>query len=438
MPPEHPLLESLPAMRPLVRESWQRSLDALATPAGIAPPVVWESRELQDFRRDHPLAAIMPVITKLLVEPSYDTGLLIAVGDEHGRLLWVEGDSAARRNGENINFATGTDWSEPVAGTSAPGTALVLGKSVQISGDEHFNPAVHSWSCTAVPLRDPDSGAVLGVVDITGGAEAVGANTLSLVLASVAAAEAQLRIERLERPAEQERRKWMTPTASTAAGSGTASSATGLTATTGSTSQPVSKKPLYRDSLQILGRDQGLLHVAGQAVTLSERHTEILAMLALHPEGLSAEELTDKVYPEGTSLTSIRAEMVRLRKLLQSTAPTLVPQSRPYRLPRALVVDAEQVRNYLDRGAHRLALNIYRGEVMPRSLAPAIEAIRNRVSVQLREAILADASPEALLGYLQLPQAADDVEAWLTALRLLPPRSPKRAAVVAHLEALES
>lgn len=427
MPPEHPLLESLPAMRPLVRESWQRSLDALATPAGLTPPVVWESRELQDFRREHPLAAIMPVITKLLVEPSHDTGLLIAVGDEHGRLLWVEGDSAARRNGENINFAMGADWSEPVAGTSAPGTALVLGKSVQITGDEHFNPAVHSWSCTAVPLHDPDSGAVLGVVDITGGAEAVGANTLSLVMASVAAAEAQLRIERLERRAEHERRRWMTPRTSTKA-----------TATnTATSSQSASKKPLYRDSLQILGRDQGLLHVAGQAVTLSERHTEILAMLALHPEGLSAEELTDKVYPEGTSLTSIRAEMVRLRKLLQRAAPTLVPESRPYRLPRALVVDAEQVRNYLDRGAHRLALNIYRGEVMPRSLAPAIEAIRNRASVQLREAILADASPEALLGYLQLPQAADDVEAWLTALRLLPPRSPKRAAIVAHLEALE-
>lgn len=425
MSPEHPLLESLPAMRPLVRESWQRSLDALATPSGLNPPAVWESRELQDFRRDHPLAAIMPVITKLLVEPSHDTGLLIAVGDEHGRLLWVEGDSAARRNGEGINFATGADWSETVVGTSAPGTALVLGKSVQIVGHEHFNPAVHSWSCTAVPLHDPDSGAVLGVVDITGGVEAVGANTLSLVQASVAAAEAQLRIERLERRAEQERRTWFSSSAS----AGTANRATATT--TGA------KKPLYRDSLQILGRDQGLLHVAGQAVTLSERHTEIMAVLALHPDGLSAEELTDKVYPEGTSLTSIRAEMVRLRKLLRGAAATLVPESRPYRLPRALVVDAEQVRNYLDRGAHRLALKIYRGEVMPRSLAPAIEAIRHRVAVQLREAILADASPDALLGYLLLPEAADDVEAWRTALRLLPPRSPKRAAVVAHLEALE-
>lgn len=407
----HPMLDGSAPMRSLVRESWQRSLDSLSTPMGLAPPVVWESRELREFRRNHPLSAIMPVITALLVTPSADTGLLVAVGDEHGRLLWVEGDLAARRNGEVINFATGADWSEPVVGTSAPGTALVLGQSVQIVGTEHFNPSVHSWSCTAVPVRDPDSGSILGVVDITGGPEAVGANTLSLVQATVAAAESQLRIHRLERRAQEQH----------------SSPAPRHTA-------PL--KPLYRDSLQILGRDQGLLHVTGEAITLGARHTEILAILALHPQGLTAEELSARVYPEGTSLNSIRAELVRLRKLLLTLAPSLVPESRPYRLPRPLVLDAEQVGNYLNRGAHRLALNIYRGEVLPRSEAPDMVRLRGKLALQLREAILSDASAEVLLSYLQLPEAADDVDAWRTALHLLPPRSPKRNAVVAHLETL--
>jgi transcriptional regulator of acetoin/glycerol metabolism len=406
-------------VRALVRDSWQRSLEALPSPDRASPPVVWESRELEDFRRNHPLAAIMPVIQHLLVAPSHDTGLLVAVGDEHGRLLWVEGDSAARRNGERINFAQGADWSELAAGTSAPGTALVLGRGVQIRGEEHFNPAVHSWSCTAVPLHDPDSGGILGIVDITGGIDAVGANTLSLVQATVAAAEAQLRIQRLELRAAEPRR-------------GTA----GRTAAAGA--PPSFAKPLYRDSLQILGRDQGVLHLAGQALTLSERHTEILAMLALHPAGLTAEELSDMVYPVGTSLTSIRAEMVRLRKLLRRHGPSLVPESRPYRLPRTLVVDAGQVLSYLDRGAHRLALNIYKGAVLPRSEAPAVEELRTRTGLLLREAILGDASPDVVLAYLQLPEAADDAEAWHCALRLLPPRSPRRAALVAHLESLEA
>jgi len=411
-------------VRELVRESWQRSLDTLASPEAATPPLVWENRELAEFRRNHPLASIMPVIQQLLVQPSHDTGLLVAVGDEHGRLLWVEGDASARRHGEAINFATGADWSETTVGTSAPGTALVLGRSVQIMGEEHFSPAVHSWSCTAVPVHDPDSGSLLGVVDITGDARAVGTNTLSLVQATVAAAEAQLRIQRLERLASSGRG---TPRPARTAGKSAAS-----------TSGSAGVKPLYRDSLQVLGREQGLLHLAGEAITLSERHTEILTMLALHPNGLSAEELTAMVYPDGTSLTSIRAEMVRLRRLLHRHTPSLVPESRPYRLPRSLVVDADQVLSYLDRGAHRLALNIYRGEVLPRSQAPAIGTLRTRVGLLLREAILNDASPEVLLAYLQLPEAADDAEAWHCALRLLPPRSPRRAAVVAHLEALEA
>lgn len=404
-----------PALRPLVLESWERSLAALAHLEAFAPPLAWESGELAQLRRSHPLAAVMDVITRLLIEPSHDTGLLVAVGDEHGRLLWVEGDAAAKRRGEAINFAVGADWSERAAGTSAPGTALVLGSSVQITGQEHFNPAVHSWSCTAVPLHDPDSHAILGVVDITGDGAAVGANTLSLVRATVAAAESQLRIHRLERRA----------------------SGTSTTSGAGAPQRSTSLKPLYRDSLQILGRGQGLLHVAGEAITLGARHTEILAILALHPQGLTAEELSAKVYPEGTSINSIRAEMVRLRKLLLRDAPSLVPESRPYRLPRALVLDAEQVASHLNRGAHRLALNIYRGEVLPHSEAPELAALRSRLSIQLREAILTEASPEVLLAYLQLPEAADDVDAWRMALRLLPPRSPRRNTVVAHLQALD-
>ena len=75
----HSPLDGLANMRALVRESWQRSLAPLSTPAGLSPPVVWENRE-------------------------------------HRHLLWVVGESAARRNGENINVATGANCSEPAAG----------------------------------------------------------------------------------------------------------------------------------------------------------------------------------------------------------------------------------------------------------------------------------------------------------------------------------
>ncbi|KQN94867.1 GAF domain-containing protein [Arthrobacter sp. Leaf69] len=408
----------LPGLSSLIQESWRRSAQLQANPDNPEAPLAMDREELEEYRRQHPLAAIMPVIHKLLVLPSHDSGMLVAVGDEVGRLLWVEGDAAMQRRAEGMMFVPGADWSEATVGTSAPGTALALGRGIQISGAEHYKRSVHPWSCTAVPFHDPDSGALLGVVDITGTESAVAPHTLSLVEATVAAAQAHLRVERLQLAAARQtsparRRNSAAPNAPAATS-------------------------LYRNSLQLLGRDQALLSIDGRTVALSARHSEILTLLSTHPEGLNAEELCNFLYPGDASTMTLRAEMVRLRKVLQQLNPGAVPESRPYRLPLDLVPDSGQVLNCLQRGAHRIALEIYRGAVLPRSEAPGIVELRNRVSSLLREAVLTDGSAESLLRYAELPEARDDVEIRVAALKLLPPRSPKRAAVVADLERLET
>ncbi|BCW68130.1 transcriptional regulator [Arthrobacter sp. NicSoilB4] len=411
----------LPGISSLIQESWRRSAELQANPDNPEAPLAMDRDELEEYRRQHPLAAIMPVIHKLLVLPSYDSGMLVAVGDEVGRLLWVEGDADMQRRAEGMMFVPGADWSEATVGTSAPGTALALGRGIQIAGAEHYKRSVHPWSCTAVPFHDPDSGALLGVVDITGTESAVAPHTLSLVEATVAAAQAHLRVERLQLAAARQsspprRRSQAAPQAAHA---------------------PASSS-LYRNSLQLLGRDQALLSIDGRTVALSARHSEILTLLSTHPEGLNAEELCTLLYAGDASTMTLRAEMVRLRKVLQQLNPGAVPESRPYRLPLDLVPDAGQVLNCLQRGAHRIALEIYRGAVLPRSEAPGIAELRNRVSSLLREAVLTDGSAESLLRYAELPEARDDVEIRLAALKLLPPRSPRRAALVADLERLEA
>jgi len=416
------LTPEIPGLRNLIKESWQRSASFKANPDNAAAPLAFDWDQLEDYRRQHPLAAIMPVINKLLVQPSHDSGLLVAVGDEVGRLLWVDGDPTLQRRAEGMMFVPGADWSEASVGTSAPGTALALGRGIQIAGAEHYQRAVHPWSCTAVPFHDPDSGAVLGVVDITGTATAVAPHTLSLVEATVAAAQAQLRVERLQLAAELARKPVRRRSPAAAARQGPCAS----------------EGSLYRNSLQLLGRDQALLSLGGRTVSLSARHSEILALLSAHPEGLSAEELGLLLYPGEGSTITLRAEMVRLRKVIQQLSPDAVPGSRPYRLPLDLVPDTGQVLSCLQRGAHRIALEIYRGEVLPRSEAPGILDLRSRVSSLLREAVLTDGSAESLLKYAALPEARDDVVIRRAALRLLPPRSPKRAAVVADLERLEA
>jgi transcriptional regulator of acetoin/glycerol metabolism len=393
-------------VRRLVQESWQRSLRLALDPDRPLDGVDLDEDELRDYRDGHPLSLALPTIHRLLIRHTFDAGLIVAVGDQDGRLLWIDGDRTLRRKAEGMLFIEGADWSERAVGTSAPGTALALDHGIQIQGAEHFNRIVHPWSCTAVPVHDPLSGAMLGVIDITGGDDAVAPATLPLLEAAVAAVEAELRIRRLDEAVSRPRR-----------------------AIHHAVSRPDSSTVL-----SVLGSEGGRLDSGGRSAELSTRHAEILTLLAWQPSGLSAELLAEQL--DCTTVT-LRSEMVRLRKVLEAVDPTLVPLSRPYRLPRRLDLDAHRVLAFLDRGAHRVALAGYSGQLLPTSSAPGIRSIRGEVSGRLRDALLTDAAVDTLLAYARTDEAAYDVEVWRACLRMLPPKSPKRAAVVARVERIE-
>ena len=184
-------------LRPLVTQSWRRSLDGGLDPERAVAPIEMADAELECWRNSHPLAHVMPVIRRLLVEDAAETGLLVAVSDAAGRLLWVEGPRQLRRRAERIHFVEGARWSEDSAGTNAPGTALALDQPVQIFAAEHLARSVTPWSCSAAPIHDPDTGAILGALDLTGGDDVAAPRTLSIVRATVAAVESELRLHRL-------------------------------------------------------------------------------------------------------------------------------------------------------------------------------------------------------------------------------------------------
>ncbi|GHG55846.1 transcriptional regulator [Sinomonas cellulolyticus] len=385
-------------MRNIVADSWRRSLAAHGRREDAVVTSILEEDELCDYRTGHPLAPVLPVIDHLLMEPARDAGILVAVGDANSRLLWLGGDPSVRRRAESMAFLEGADWSESSVGTSAPGTALAEGSAVQIRGAEHFSPLVEAFSCTAMPITDPRTGTALGVVDITGGEQAVGGHALPWLKATVAAVEERLRGLEPARPAQIERH-----------------------------AGPVGAV------LAVTGRDQGVLRSGGRELNLSVRHSEILVLLARHPRGLTAEELAERLYAQPVPPVTLRAELVRLRKVLDGAGIGVTLRSRPYRVE-GLEVDSMTALALLERGSHRQALGAYGGQLLPRSEAPAIAELRDELSATLREAVVGSAAVDVVLHYLRLPEAADDAEAWRTALRLLPPRSPKRAAVVAHLE----
>lgn len=401
-------------IRPLVQDSWRRSLAHLVGAEGL-PPLDLGDEELEAYRQAHPLSAAMDMIRALLVPGGEsDSGVVVAVGDAVGRLLWVEGDRRVRSLTGDMGFVAGANWSEEAVGTSAPGTALALGRSVQIHGAEHFNRLVQPWSCTAAPVYDPETRRVLGVIDVTGDSDAATPQAQLLVDATARAVESELLVGRLRARAQPPAPRRARRPAATA------------TATT---------------MLRVLGRDRALLDVAGPdsatVTELSARHAEILLMLAVHREGLSAERLGQLVYGEDDAEGTLRPELVRLRKVLERVAPQLVPASRPYRLTAELHTDAHQVVALLGRGAHRVALAAYRGRVLPDSVAPGVEEFRESVRLALREALLTEASVDVLLAYADTDDGADDAEVLRLALEMLPARSPRRAGLVARLEKLE-
>jgi len=398
-------------VRRLVQESWQRSLQLELDPDHLGTAIDFDEGDLHDYRNAHPMALALPTIHSLLIRHTFDAGLIVAIGDEAGRLLWIDGDRALRRKAEGMLFVEGADWSERAVGTSAPGTALAVDHGIQIQGAEHFNRIVHPWSCTAVPVHDPASGRILGVIDITGGADAVAPATLPLLEAAVAAVESEMRIRRLDELTSRPHR---------------------------STTVLSAPRAIAPPVLSVLGSDIGRIIVGGRTTELSMRHSEILTLLAWHPGGLSVDRLAGLVYEREGSIVTLRAEMVRLRKVLERIDDSLVPLSRPYRLPARLDLDAHRVLAFLDRGAHRVALGAYSGALLPTSSAPGIADIRRELSQRLRDALLTDASAETLLAYARTDEAAYDADLWRTCLRMLPPKSPKRAAVVARLERIEA
>lgn len=408
------LRRSSGSVRDIVLDSWRRSMDRAVDPDG-GPREALSADELRELRRIHPLASALPVLKRLLFEEAEDSGFIVAVGDAQGRLLWVDGDRELRGRAEDIGFIAGTDWSERSVGTSAPGSALALDHSIQVFGAEHWGRAVHQWSCAATPVHDPETGAILGVIDITGGETIAEPHVLPLVEATRAAVEAELKLEAMRRRVEQEHR--------------------GIRGRGGATSgreRRVEDRPLR---LIVLGREQAVLDTPAGPVELGGRHAEILVALSGSPQGLGAAALAEAVYGGSESQETLRAELVRLRRLFKAHRLGISLESRPYRLAQPIRVDAQDTLAALGRGAHRLALASYGGPVLVGSDAPAVVELRDELEATLRESMLQSAAPELLFDYAQ-QWADDDAEAWQTLLQVLPPLSPKRARVVARLEAL--
>lgn len=374
-------------VRSVVAESWRRSAKAGVGPEGTAS-VELSDADLNSYRAEHPLALVMPLVRELMGTFAADAEHLLAVCDARGRLLWVEGHPAARRRADRMNFVPGARWSESAVGTNAPGTAVAVDRPVQVFAAEHYSRPVQPWTCAAAPIHGPRTGKVLGAVDITGGDGLAHPHSLGFVRAVARAAESQLAL--------------LAPAA-------TVTDALELTA---------------------LGRDEAQLLIHGRSVRLSRRHSEILVLLARHPEGMTGDELLCALYEdESVPPVTLRAELARLRRLL---GPDLLA-SRPYRLTVPVESDVTTVERWLETGAITAAAAAYGGPLLPCSQAPAVVRLRNRIAEGLRMALVARGDPDLLAEWAHAPWGEEDLEVWRALAVVRPTR-----AVRARLESLEA
>jgi hypothetical protein len=395
-------------VRPIVLESWQRALSLGVDPDRAVAPVELHTQDLERLRESHPLSSVIHVIRRLLSDDAEESGHLMAVTDATGVLLWVEGAHALRSRAEGMNFVEGARWSEDCAGTNAPGTALALDRPVQVFASEHFSRIVQPWTCSAAPIHDPLTGELLGIVDLTGGYQIGSPHARALVQATVAAAEAELRLTAL---AERK---------SVAAG-------------------PVRRSRqhsvgLATRRLEVLGRDDAVLTGPAGTVHLSRRHAELMLLILTHPAGLTVDQLACQLSESESAPVTIRAEMSRLR---QHVGDGFI-SSRPYRIAVPLTSDFDDVRALLRRGSLRRALAAYPGPVLPGSTSPGIVEMREDLRAELREALLQTSHVDLLFAYAQTPDGWDDVELWEGCLARLPKSSSRRTTVVARLQRLEA
>jgi hypothetical protein len=462
-------------VRAPIAASWRRSAAAGVDPCrpGVAP-IVSDADETSARWEMHPLSVMAPLIRSCLAASADESQHLIVVSDANGVLLWVEGSANVRmRAADSMNFTEGTLWSEGGAGTNAIGTALAARHAVQVFATEHFNEVVQAWTCAAAPVTDPDTGQVIGVIDLTGAMSTVHPHSMAVATATARAVEGQLRCAMLDHDAlllaryGDLLRSGSGPRALVApSGRVIASQPLGWLPVARLRLPPgggqllgVDGPPLVVEALgaeeafmvrgpehtrrpgasagglvlSLLGRDRAQAEQGAQSTRLRLRHSEIITLLCSNPRGLTSEELSLGIHGIPERSGSIRVEISRLRKLLGDGIET-----EHYRLRAGVMSDVAQVCGLLLRGDVREAAIRYAGPLLPSSHAPGVIREREALESWMRQSVMSSGDPEALWAWLQTVGGAGDLAAWQRLLANLPFQDPRRSLAASRIGGLRA
>lgn len=376
-------------IRPEILSSWQRCRPDTAT-AAEAP--LADEADTAAYWQDSPLQRAVFRIEDELRRTAEDGDLVIAVTDPQTRILWTYGGRVMRRKAETVNFVAGGRWDEASIGTNALNLALRTDDPSMVFSAEHYAPIVHNWVCWAAPVHDPATGVQLGVIDLSTTWDRTHPIGLATARMMARLIETALPASGAPDPGRERR--------------------AGL-------------------ELTLLGGAEAVLD--GQRLLLNRRQTEILALLALNPRGLDLEHLHAHLYgDEAVTVSTLKAEVSHLRAALGGRLA-----SRPYRLELDVRTDVDRVLQLLRAGRVGEAVEVYGGDLLPGTNSPRLTEVGDYVAVAVREALLANPEPAAVLRYSELaPYDVEVLEVCLATLGALGTH-PARALLKGKLAAAQ-
>lgn len=185
-----PQLSGVPAH---VAASWRRSASSGVLPGGVS------TEYFSDLDTGSRLVRSAQPVIEQLAEQIADIPMCVALTDHQARLVARrDSDSWFGRVADRVYFAQGFGYAEGVVGTNGVGTVLEFGESVHIVGAEHFIDALQPFACAGAPVRDPFSGRIVGVLDISCLADHSSPVLHSLVRSAAARIERNLVMDRNE------------------------------------------------------------------------------------------------------------------------------------------------------------------------------------------------------------------------------------------------
>ncbi|MED5816612.1 GAF domain-containing protein [Mycolicibacterium sp. 050232] len=382
--------------RAVIADSWNRLRAKGINPDHHIPPQV-ETTGLDLLRQQSGLIAVLDDVSRGLDSVIEEGDNILVVADARGRVLWRSGSPRVLSLADRLGFIEGATWSENAVGTNGIGTALASHRAVQIFSAEHFLRSHHPWTCAGAPIKDPRTGQVIGIVDVSGPASTVHPTTVALVDLVARLAESQLReahdrtlnrlravaaplLARVGSPAlAVDADGWVAAVASLPLHNRILLPESGLPgrawipplgmcdveALPGGWLVRVADdaEPSAAPSRVILDLRDGepSLEMAGQfgnwRRSISSRHAEILLVLATSQQGRTAPELAEDLYGDRSRVVTVRAEMSRLRKQFGGLVA-----GKPYRFGDSVVVDVRYPQDM--------------SSLLAASTAPAVHAAR--------------------------------------------------------------